>query len=188
MKKHIITVVIIFLVVNLHAQVQKEKPQNNLYQMQENYIRTYRIFPTINMWYFIKLNTRTGQMWQIEFDQKGTNQLEIPLNSLSLVEKQKEIDNRFTLYPTQNNWTFLLLDQLNGKIWQVNWDTRSKKTEVLPLNKLSLIGKQKEVNNRFTLYSTKNIWNFLLLDKINGKIWQVRWSQKPEKGEIIPIQ
>lgn len=55
---------------NLFAQVQIAPPKNILCQINENYIRTYRIFPTANMRYFIKLNTRTGQMWQIEFDQK----------------------------------------------------------------------------------------------------------------------
>ena len=176
------------MTISSFAQIQTENYQNGLNQRIENCIRTYRLFPTINVQYFIKLNTRTGQMWQIEFDEKETNQLEIPLNSLSLVEKQKEVDNRFTLYPTENPWTFLLLDQINGKIWQAQWDMKPKKTEILTLNSLPLIEEQKEVDNRFTLYSTQNSWNFLLLDKINGKIWQVRWSMKSEKGEIIPIQ
>ncbi len=188
MKKYIIIVTSLLMTISLFAQIQTENYQNGLNQRIENCIRTYRLFPTINVQYFIKLNTRTGQMWQIEFDEKETNQSEIPLNSLSLVEKQKEVDNRFTLYPTENPWTFLLLDQMNGKIWQAQWDMKPKKTEILALNSLPLIEEQKEVDNRFTLYSTQNSWNFLLLDKINGKIWQVRWSMKSEKGEIIPIQ
>ncbi len=27
----------------------------------------------------------------------------------------------YQLFPTQNMWTFILLDQLNGKMWQVQW-------------------------------------------------------------------
>ncbi len=188
MKKYTILAITILLNMNLFAQVQIEKKQNELYQVNENYIRTYRIFPTTNMGYFIKLNTRTGQMWQIEFDQKETNQLEIPLNSLSLVEKQEEVDNRFILYPTQNSWNFLLLDQINGKIWQVSWDIKPERNKIMPLNNSSLIKKQNISDNRFTLYPTQNSWNFLLLDKINGNIWQVRWSTKSEEGGIISIQ
>ena len=188
MKRFTILAITILLNMNLFAQVQIEKNQNDLYLVNENYIRTYRIFPTTNMWYFIKLNTRTGQMWQIEFDQKETNQLEIPLNSLSLVEKQEEVDNRFILYPTQNSWNFLLLDQINGKIWQVNWNIKPEKNKIIPLNNSSLIEKQNIADNRFTLYPTQNMWNFLLLDKINGNIWQVRWSTKSEEGGIISIQ
>ena len=188
MKKKIITVVILLLTISSFAQNQTGKYKNNLNQRNENYVRTYRVFPTANMWYFIKLNTRTGQMWQIEFDQKKTNQLDIPLNSLSLVEKQKEVDNRFILYPTQDSRNFLLLDQINGKIWQVNWNRKSKKNQVLPLNNSSLIENENIFDNRFTLYPTHNNWNFLLLDKISGKLWQVRWSTKSEKSEIISIQ
>ncbi len=188
MKKYIITVIIILLKMNSYSQIQTENSKDGLYQIQENYIRTYRIFPTGNMWYFIKLNTRTGEMWQIEFDQSNTEQLKTPLNSLALEEEYKEIDNRFTLYHTQNNWTFLLLDQLDGKIWQVNWDTKPEKSEIVPLNNISLIEKQNEIANRFTLYPTQNSWNFLLLDKIDGRLWQIRWSKKSEGKEIIPIQ
>ncbi|MDO3695954.1 hypothetical protein QVZ41_13970 [Wenyingzhuangia sp. chi5] len=188
MIKYTILAITILLNMSLFAQDQIEKNQNDLYQVNENYIRSYRIFPTTNMWYFIKLNTRTGQMWQIKFDQKKTNQLDIPLNSLSLVEKQKEMDNRFILYPTQNNWNFLLLDQINGKIWQVNWDMKPEKNKILPLNNSSLIENQNIIDNRFTLYPTQNNWNFLLLDKISGNLWQIRWSTKSEESEIISIQ
>ena len=133
MKKYIILAIIVILNINLFAQVQIEKNQNDLHQANENYIKTYRIFPTNNMWYFIKLNTQTGQMWQIELNQKKSNQLETPLNSLSLVEKQNKVDNRFTLYPTKNSWNFLLLDQINGKLWQLNWSTKSGKSEMISI-------------------------------------------------------
>ena len=188
MKKNIIIIIILLMTISSFAQNQTDKYENSLNQRNENYIRKYRLFPTINARYFIKLNTRTGQMWQIDFDSKDKNQLEIPLNNLSLVAKQKEVDNRFTLYPTENSWSFLLLDQINGKIWQTQWDLKPNKSEIFTLNNLSLIEEEKEVDNRFTLYSTQNSWNFLLLDKINGKIWQVRWSMKSKEREIISMQ
>ncbi|PKQ64372.1 hypothetical protein BZG02_06015 [Labilibaculum filiforme] len=58
----------------------------------------------------------------------------------------------------------------------------------MPLNNSSLVEKQNIDDNRFPLYPTQNMWNFLLLDKINGNIWQVRWSTKSEEGEIISIR
>ena len=187
MKKYIIIAIIILLKMNLYSQNQTEKTSDLLHQVNENDIRTYRVFPTENMWYFIKLNTRTGEMWQIEFDQNKTEQLEIPLTSLALDDKQEEIDNRFTLYPTIDNSTFLLLDQMNGKMWKLNWDTKPEKNVIVSLNITSLIDKQKEIDNRFILYPTQNSWNFLLLDKIDGRLWQVRWSKKSQGKEIIPI-
>lgn len=39
----------------------------------------YRLFPTTNMWTFIKLNTRTGQMWQVQWSQEAANRAIIPI-------------------------------------------------------------------------------------------------------------
>lgn len=133
MKKHIILVIILTLNINLYAQAQIEKKQNDLHQISENYIKTYRMFPTANVWHFIKLNTQTGQMWQVELNQKKSNQLETPINSSSLVEKQNEVDNRFTLYSTNNSWNFFLLDQIDGRVWQLNWSTKSGKSEIISI-------------------------------------------------------
>ena len=133
MKKYIILVIILTLNINLYAQAQIEKKQNDLHQINENYIKTYRIFATANVWHFIKLNTQTGQMWQVELNQKKSNQLETPINSSSLVEKQNEVDNRFTLYSTNNSWNFFLLDQIDGRVWQLNWSTKSGKSEIIPI-------------------------------------------------------
>lgn len=76
---------------------------------------TCRLFPTQNMWTFIKLNTRNGQMWQIQFDINGDNRGVTYLDILSLVNSEYEVNDRFTLYPTQNIHNFILLDQLSGK-------------------------------------------------------------------------
>lgn len=188
MKLYITISLILFLKMNLFAQIQVDNIQNNLYQVNENYIKTYRIFPTINISYFIKLNTRTGQMWQIKFDRRKTNQLEIPLSNLSLVENQEEQDNRFALYSTQDSWKFLLLDQVSGKIWQVDWGMKPDKNKISAVNNSYLVEKQTKIENRFQLYPTRDSRFFLLLNEINGKLWQINWSSKPEESEIIAIQ
>lgn len=43
--------------------------------VQENCKAVYRLFKTQNTWTFIKLNTRTGQMWQMQFDVQGEIEL-----------------------------------------------------------------------------------------------------------------
>jgi hypothetical protein len=40
---------------------------------------------------------------------------------------------------------------------------------------------------RFTLYSTENIYNFMLLDQEDGRSWQVQWSIEQEKRLIFPM-
>ena len=58
----------------------------------------------------------------------------------------------------------------------------------LVLNSLSLVSKEKEVNGRFTLYTTENIYNFLLLDQIDGDVYQVQWSMEEKNRGIVPIK
>jgi hypothetical protein len=82
---------------------------------------SYRLFPTQNMWTFLKLNTRNGLIWQVQFDIEDDNRFETYLNTLPLVDQEQEVNNRFTLYPTENTWTFILLDQKDGRTWQVQW-------------------------------------------------------------------
>jgi hypothetical protein len=93
----------------------------------------YRLFPTENIWTFIKLNTRTGQMSQAQFDVEGTNRHETFLNLLSLVAVENEFNDRFTLYPTQNINTFILLDQLDGRTWQVQWSLDRNNRVIIPI-------------------------------------------------------
>lgn len=64
-------------------------------------------------------------MWQVQYS-LDNNRFETYLNLTPLVEINKEVDNRFTLYPTQNMWTFILLDQIDGKTWQVQWSQEPK--------------------------------------------------------------
>lgn len=93
----------------------------------------YRLFPTTNRWNFIKLNTRDGRMWQVQYSMEN-NQLEVPLSLTTLVSSEEEKNGRFFLHPTENMWTFILLDQLDGRVWQVQWSTESKNRFVIPIN------------------------------------------------------
>jgi len=83
---------------------------------------------------FIKLNTRTGQMWLVQYDVEGSSRLETFLSLTSLVEKEDEANSRFTLYPTKNIYTFILLDQLDGRTWQVQWAIEAEKRMLLRIN------------------------------------------------------
>jgi hypothetical protein len=85
------------------------------------------------MWTFIKLDTRNGKMWQVQYSMESESRFETILNFTPLVVKEKEVNNRFTLYPTQNIYTFILLDQIEGKTWQVQWSTKLENRAVVPI-------------------------------------------------------
>ena len=94
----------------------------------------FQLYPTQNMWTFIQLNTRNGQMLQIQFDVQGDNRGGVLLNSTPLVSRTDEVNGRFTLKSTQNMWTFILLDQTSGRTWQVQWSLDDEdKRGIIPI-------------------------------------------------------
>ena len=83
----------------------------------------FRLYKTENMYNFIKLDTRTGQMELVQWSVKG-NRMSYKLSNKILVSSPEEqIPGRFTLYATTNIYQFVLLDQIDGRTWQVQWDT-----------------------------------------------------------------
>jgi len=92
----------------------------------------YRLFSTKNMYTFIKLNTRNGQMWQVQWGAESKYRFETTLSDISRVSVGEEKNGRFFLYPTSNIYNFILLDQVNGRTWQVQWGKESERM-VIPI-------------------------------------------------------
>jgi hypothetical protein len=134
MRKLIVPVLGILLIFSINAKANSseiERITNDSTKKIQNAV--YVLYPTQNMWTFLKLNTRNGRIWQIQFDVQGNNRFETYLNILPLVRKEKEVNGRFALYPTENIYSFILLDQIDGKTWQVQWSTEPKNRIVVPI-------------------------------------------------------
>lgn len=95
---------------------------------------------------------------------------------------------RYKMFPTENIWNLLKLDTKTGKIWQVQYSIDESFRGETVLNEQALVSSDKYENGRFTLYPTKNIYNFILLDQIDGKMWQVQWSLEENNRGLIPLQ
>lgn len=88
----------------------------------QNSNSVYELYPTTNMYNFLKLNTSDGRITQVQYGINNDGaRFECSLNSLPLVDASQAQNGRFKLYPTQNIYTFLLLDTINGRTWQVQW-------------------------------------------------------------------
>jgi hypothetical protein len=139
MKK--LAIVIILLAISLPhiAQSVKRKSGTDSKNTTELSVANepvpFQLFPTQNMWNFIKLDTRNGKMWQVQFDTKDNNRFETELNTISLIYyTSNEVPGRFTLYPTQNMFNFILLDQFDGRVWQVQWSIEKENRFILQIN------------------------------------------------------
>lgn len=111
-------------------------------------------------------------------------------NTSEEVQRLQVVSN-YELFPTDNIWILLKLDTRNGKINQVHFSVDKKyyRGEFV-LNDQPLLPwteADQEKPGRFTLYKTRNLYNFILLDKINGRTWQVQWSLNDEDRFIRPI-
>ena len=122
MKTKIITLVFVLFATFSFAQSTSQPPIQNI---STDSAVVYRLFSTRNMYTFIKLNTRNGQMWQVQWS-TGDDTFQVPLSLTSLVSSEEEKNGRFFLYPTTNIYNFILLDQIDGRAWQVHWNTEEK--------------------------------------------------------------
>ena len=119
MKAKLITLIFVLFATTSFAQSVSEATFQNI---STDSAVVYRLFSTQNMYTFIKLDTRNGQMWQVQWSTKGNEyRFETTLSDISRVNKDEERIGRFFLYPTTNIYNFILLDQIDGRTWQVQW-------------------------------------------------------------------
>jgi hypothetical protein len=81
---------------------------------------TFRLFRTQNIFNFLELDTRNGRVWQVQWNSDTDKRLVSPINPTRLAGSESK-SGRFTLYPTSNIFTFMLLDQEKGFSWQIQW-------------------------------------------------------------------
>ena len=104
------------------------------------------------------------------------------------VQQKLISENIYQLFSTPHIGTFIKLDTRNGKIWQVHFSVNSNQYEgQLELNSINLVSEVDETKGRFTLYKTENTYNLLLLDQIDGRVWQVQWNSEQEKRFVSRI-
>lgn len=131
MKTILATLTFTLLTTISFAQNTSETPIQNI---STDSSVVYRLFATKNMYNFIKLNTRNGKMSQIQWGTENKYRFETTLSDVSLVNTEEEKNGRFFLYPTTNNYNFILLDQIDGRTWQVQWSINKEDRMVIRIN------------------------------------------------------
>jgi hypothetical protein len=124
MIKLIFPVALVLSFSSIHAQGELPKPQASTTQVSSpNYI----LIPTCHQFMYIKLNTQTGQMGLLQFDQFEERQFLVETMTNPQVNENDAFSGRFTLIPTHLESVFLLLDQADGRTWQYIWSVEPKK-------------------------------------------------------------
>lgn len=143
-----------------------------------------------------------GIMLSVTFAFTQTNQKTVCNDSIlikidSLIQENNEwlenieidlsLKQRYKLYPTENIYTFLQLDTKTGRIEQVQWSLDSDNEGTFTINGEDLTYGFGYGSGSFELYPTKNMYQFLLLDKTSGRKWHVQWGIGDSKRWIRRI-
>lgn len=106
---------------------------------------------------------------------------------LEQIELDLSLKQRFRLYPTENMYTFLRLDTKTGKIDKVQWNLDTNKEFITSINSSDLSYGEGYGSNSFELCPTQNMYQFLLIDKTDGRTWHVQWGMNASERWIRRI-
>lgn len=114
----------IMFAISLNAQDASSQMKTTIASPDSNV--NFRLYRTFNRWTFLKLDTRTGKINHVQYSMDG-DAMQYSLNDYPLVDEEGAKTGRFFLYPTENIYTFILLDQVDGRVWQVQWNIDKSK-------------------------------------------------------------
>lgn len=94
--------------------------------------------------------------------------------------------NRYKIYQLENIYNVLKLDTMTGKIDLVQWSLKADEEMTVHLNTRDL-SYGDGYCGMFELYPTKNMYQFILLNKLTGDTWHVQWGTESSKRWIRKI-
>jgi hypothetical protein len=146
--KSIFTIFALFLSVTVHAQ-------------------TYRFYQTDNIHNQLRLDTKTGEIYQIQND-----------GQTFLVHRattsDNEIPNRYSLYKTKNMWTYILLDTFTGRLWQCQYSTKGdeyRSSWIINRQTFSITE-----SSKFIIQPLTSMYQYYLINEETGDMWKFQWS------------
>lgn len=138
--------------------------------------QTFKLYQTDNIHNQLRLNTATGEVYQIQDD--GQKFLVHEATSPS-----NEKPNRYALYKTQNIWTFILLDKFSGLIWQCQYSVEGVEyISSIVINPTALSYTQ---TSKFTIQPMTSMFQFYLINDETGDMWQFQWSTEGDEYRWI---
>lgn len=131
--------------------------------------QTYKMYQTDNVNNQLKLNTKTGEVIQVQSDGQTfmVHEETTPLN---------DKPNRYVLYKTQNMWTYILLDKFSGKLWQCQYSVKG--VEYITSIVINDIALSYTETNKFTIKPMTSMFQYYLIDDETGDMWKFQWSTK----------
>ncbi len=141
--------------------------------------QTFKLYQTDNIHNQLKLNTKTGEVYQVQDD-----------GQLFLVNAEitpdNEKPNRYALHKTKNIWTYILLDQFSGKLWQCQFSVKG--TEYISSWDINPHELSNTESNKFTIQPLTSMFQYYLINDETGEMWKFQWSTKGAEYRWIKKQ
>ena len=136
-------------------------------------VERYKVYGTENIYTTLLLDSATGLIWQLQIGMKDVDQLKTPLNEYAYAEYVEDITKE---------WNESI--ESKTKDWEENYNSKpdsivsaEDKEYWKPYTLEQRIGiSDIAQNGRFKLYPTGNMYNFVMVDVIDGRTWQVQWN------------
>jgi hypothetical protein len=138
--------------------------------------QTYNFYQTENIYNQLRLNSKTGEVYQIQND----GQTFLVQNEIT---PENELYNRYSLEKTENMWTYILLDKVSGKLWQCQYSVQGeayRHSWIINPNSLSETPKSK-----FNIQPLISMFQYYLVNEETGEMWKFQWSTKGDEYRWI---
>ena len=150
-------------------------------------IERYKVYETTNNATSLLLDTATGLIWHLQIglgdgkSKTDTDQLKYVLSDVKRAETIEDITEVWT-----ERYDLAMKD------WEENYNSKADsivsaedKEYWKPYTLEQTIENRRVAQNgRFKLYPTNNSYNFIMVDVIDGRSWQVQWSTKKD-GRLV---
>jgi hypothetical protein len=148
-------------------------------------IERFKVYDTDNIYTSILLDTATGQTWQLQIGiGDSSTRMKTVLSDTPYAEFLEDITK---------DWTENI--ESKTKDWEENYNSKPDSivsAEDKEYWKPYTLKQKIEIsdiaqNGRFKLYPTENTYNFIMVDVIDGRTWQVQWNIDYDKRLCIRI-
>jgi len=135
------------------------------------YAQTFKLYQTENIHNQLKLNLKTGEVYQIQSDGQK-------LLVRAATTPENEIPRRYILKKTKNMWTYILLDKFTGKLWQCQYSVKGPEyRSSWVINSFDLSSSE---SSKFPIQPMTSMFQFYLINEESGDMWKFQWSTKGE--------
>ena len=134
-------------------------------------IERYKVYETTNNVTSLLLDTATGLIWHLQISLGDGTQMKYPLNETELARTIEDITKDYNI--ALGNWQ----EEYNSKPDSIVSAEDKEYWKPSTLDE-RLLWESNSIakNGRFKLYPTNNMFNFIMVDVINGRTWQVQWN------------